>query len=638
MKYSSNEIRKKYLEYFESKWHKIIHSASLIPENDPTTLFTWSWMQPMLQYLLWEKHPLWTRITDSQKAFRAADIEDIWDNRHTTFFEMLWNWSLWDYFKKEQINWIFDFFVNELWLDTKKIYISVYRWNKDLKIPRDDESVKIWQELFKTKWIDAKAVDLAEINWMQWGKIFYYDEKENWWSRSWTPENMPVWEPGGPDSEMFWDFGENLWLHEKSKYKNKPCHPACDCGRFLEFANNVFMQYKKTESWFEELEKKNIDFGWGLERIAVALNDTPDIFLWDLFSWIRNKIEELSWKKYWENEKETEAFRIVMDHLRVVTFLIWDWAVPSNKDQWYFTRRMLRRAIRFSKVLWVSQSISKEVAKVVIDEYKSHYKELEQNRDFILEEIDKEEKQFLQTLEKGLKEFEKLTKGFEIALEKTWNKIDIISWVKAFKLYDTYGFPVEMTIELAEENWLKVDLEWFKKAEKEHQDKSRTASSWKFKWGLADSSEETTSLHSATHLLLSGLNEVLWWGIAQKGSNITSERLRFDFNFDRKIEKPELDKIEDFVNQAINSWLQVTIENMDKQLAKDSWVQWSFWEKYPDTVKVYSMTWENWIVYSRELCGWPHVKDSKNMGRFKIKKEESSSRGVRRIKAVLVKD
>ncbi len=637
MKLNSHEIRRKYLEFFEKKWHKIIPSSSLIPENDPTTLFTGSGMQPMVPYLLWEKHPLGNRICDSQKVFRAWDIEDIWDNRHTTFFEMLWNWSLWDYFKKQQINWAFEFYVNHLWLDPKKIYISVYRWNKDFNIPRDDEAVKLWQELFKSKWLEAKAVDLAEKNWMQDGKIFYFDEKENWWSRTGEPENMPNWEPGGPDSEMFWDFWEQHWFHEKSKWKDKPCHPACDCGRFLEFANNVFMQYKKTKDWFVELENKNIDFWWGLERVSVALSDTPDIFRWDLFDWIRTKIEEFSGKKYGENQKETKAFRVIMDHLRVVTFLIWDWATPSNKDQGYFTRRMLRRAIRFARDIGIQKGLSVEVARVVIDEYANHYTNLLEQKDFILSEIEKEEKQFLSTLEKGLKEFDKLIKGFEIAFEKTWKKIDTIAWAKAFKLYDTFGFPLEMTIELAEEKNLKVDIEWFKKAEKDHQEKSRTASAWKFKWGLADSSGETTALHSATHLLLAWLRKYLWEHVHQKWSNITSERLRFDFSHDEKVEAEVLDKVEHFVNEAINSWFTTKVENMDKTEAKNSGVEWSFWEKYPDIVKVYSMIWKNWIVYSKELCGWPHVENSKNMWKFKIKKEESSSRGVRRIKAVLIK-
>ena len=634
---TSNEIRKKYLEYFESKGHSIIPSASLIPENDPTTLFTGSGMQPMVPYLLWEKHPLGTRIVDSQKCFRAADIDDIGDNRHTTFFEMLWNWSLWDYFKREQIEWAFDFYVNEMWLNPEKVYISVYRWNRELSMEQDDMAVRTWQWLFKEKWVDARAVDKAEINWMQWGRIFYYNEKENWWSRAGVPENMPVWEPWGPDSEMFWDFWEHHKFHENSEWKDQPCHPACDCGRFLEFGNNVFMQYMKTENGFVELENKNIDFWGWLERIAVAITDTPDVFMGDLFDGIRNKIEEFSGKKYGADEKETKAFRVIMDHLRVVVFLIGDGAVPSNKDQWYFTRRMLRRAIRFARDLGIEKWLSVEVAKVVISEYSGHYAELEENRDFILREIEAEEVQFLKTLDTGIKEFQKLLSGFQIAFERSGKKITQIAGGKAFKLYDTYWFPVELTEELAEEHGLTVDREWFEKAFEDHKALSRKGAEQKFKWGLADASEATTELHTATHLLLAGLRQVLGDHVFQKGSNITAERLRFDFSHDEKVQREDLNKVEAFVNHAIESGTKVSIEEMAKQKAMDIWVVGSFWEKYPDTVKVYTMQSDS-EVFSVELCWWPHVENSEGMGRFKIKKEEASSRGVRRIKAVLIKD
>lgn len=646
MNLKSSEIREKYLKFFEAKWHKIVPSASLIPENDPTTLFTGSGMQPMVPYLLGEKHPLGTRICDSQKAFRAADIDDIGDNRHTTFFEMLWNWSLGDYFKKEQINWIWEFYVEELWLNPEKIYISVYRGNEKLWIPRDDEAVALWQEKFRSVWIDAKAVDNAERDGMQWGRIFYYNEKENWWSRAGVPENMPVGEPGGPDSEMFWDFGEELGLHEKwlgmrkKSWEYTPadehCHPACDCGRFLEFANNVFMQYKKTENGFEELENKNIDFGGGLERIAVALSDTPDVFQGDLFDTVRTKIEEFSHKKYGEDETETKAFRVIMDHLRVVTFLIADGASPSNKDQGYFTRRMLRRAVRYARDLGIESGLSVEAAKGVIDEYKGQYPELDEKRDFILSEIEAEEKQFLTTLEKWLKEFEKLLKGFEIAFERTGKKVTQIAGAKAFKLYDTYGFPIELTEDLAQEHGLTVDKEGFEKAFEDHKALSRKGAEQKFKWGLADHGQATTELHTATHLLLAGLRKVLGDHVFQKGSNITAERLRFDFSHDEKVTREQLDEVEAFVNHAISSGVQVSTEEMPKQEALDRGVVGSFWEKYPDVVKVYTMRSDS-EIFSVELCGGPHVKNSAGMGTFKIKKEEASSRGVRRIKAVLIK-
>ena len=435
---------------------------------------------------------------------------------------------------------------------------------------------------------------------------------------------------------MFWDFGAELGLHEKSEWKDEPCHPACDCGRFLEFANNVFMQYKKTEDGFVELENKNIDFGGGLERIAVALTDTPDVFMGDLFARIRAKIEEFSGKKYGENEKETKAFRVIMDHLRVVTFLIGDGAVPSNKDQGYFTRRMLRRAIRFARDLGIDSGLSVEVAKEVIEEYKDHYTELVEKRDFILQEVEAEEKQFLTTLEKGLKEFEKLLKGFEIAFERTGKKVENIAGAKAFKLYDTYGFPIELTEDLAEEHGLSVDREGFEKAFEDHKALSRKGAEQKFKGGLADDSEATTELHTATHLLLAGLRKVLGDHVFQKGSNITAERLRFDFSHDEKVTRQQLDEVEAFVNHAIGSGTQVTIQEMAKQAAMDAGVVGSFWEKYPDTVKVYTMQSQD-EVFSVELCGGPHVENSQNMGTFKIKKEEASSRGVRRIKAVLQK-
>ena len=633
---TSKEIRKKYLEFYEARGHKVVPSASLLPENDPTTLFTGSGMQPMVPYLLGEKHPLGTRIVDSQKAFRAADIDDIGDNRHTTFFEMLWNWSLGDYFKEEQIQWAWDFYIGEMWLDPNRVYISVYRGNEKFWIPRDDEAVAMWQEKFQSLWVDAKAVDMAEENWMQQGRIFYFNEKENWWSRAGVPENMPIWEPGGPDSEMFWDFGEELWLHEKSEWKDSPCHPACDCGRFLEFANNVFMQYKKTEEGFIELENKNIDFWGGLERIAVAITNTPDVFMGDLFDSVRTKIEEFSGKKYGSDEKETKAFRVIMDHLRVVVFLIADGAPPSNKDQGYFTRRMLRRAIRYARDLWIESWLSVEAAAWVIEEYKDQYPELQEKRQSILSDIESEEKQFLVTLEKGLKEFEKLLDGFQIAFERSGKKVTQIAGPKAFKLYDTYGFPIELTEDLAEEHGLTVDREGFEKAFEDHKALSRKGAEQKFKWGLADDSVATTELHTATHLLLAGLRKVLWDHVFQKGSNITAERLRFDFSHDEKVTREQLDEIEVFVNNAIQSNMKVSVQEMAKQKALDAWVVGSFWEKYPDTVKVYTMQ-SDAEIFSVELCGWPHVDESAWMGRFKIKKEEASSRWVRRIKAVLIK-
>jgi alanyl-tRNA synthetase len=623
---NSKEIRDKYLEFFKSKGHSIVPSASIMPDNDPSTLFTGSGMQPMVPYLLGEKHPEGSRIVDSQKSFRAPDIEDVGDNRHTTFFEMLGNWSLGDYFKKEQIEWIFEFLTKELKLDPSRIYVSVFRGNENLNIPKDDEAVGIWQEQFKKYDIDAKAVDFAEKKGMQEGRIFYYDEKENWWSRAGAPDNMPLGEPGGPDSEMFWDFGENLKIHENSPYKDMPCHPACDCGRFLEIGNNVFMEYIKTEDGFKELENKNIDFGGGLERLAVAIADNPDIFQGDLFKNIRSKLELISGKKYGENPEETKAFRVVMDHLRGAVFIMADdkGVSPSNVDQGYIVRRLIRRAIRFGRILGIESDGSgwtKEIAKVVAHDYGEAYPELRRNIDFVISELVKEEQKFAKTLEKG----EKMIKG------------ELIDGESAFNLFQTYGYPKEMTEEIAEERGIKLSDNFeqeFKEAMKKHQDLSRTASEGKFKGGLADQSEKTTRLHTAAHLLLEALRRVLGDHVIQKGSNITAERLRFDFSHDQKLTDQEKAEVEELVNKAIKEKLPVTFREMSLEEAKKAGANGVFESKYGEKVKVYKVG-EGDKVFSYEICGGPHVDNTGVLGEFKIKKEKSSSSGVRRIKAVL---
>ncbi|EKE18467.1 MAG: hypothetical protein ACD_9C00326G0001, partial [uncultured bacterium] len=359
---NANELRTKYLKFFESKGHTIVPSALLTPENDPTTLFTGSGMQPMIQYLLGEKHPLGTRLVDSQKCFRAQDIEEVGDNRHTTFFEMLGNWSFGDYFKKEQVAWMFEFLTKEIGLDPEKLFVTVFRGNDKLGIARDTEAVSFWKEKFAEVGIEAKDVDFSERDGMQGGKIFYYEEKKNWWSRAGVPDNMPLGELGGPDSEMFWDFGVELGLHEKSEFKDLPCHVNCDCGRFLEIGNNVFMQYIKTEKGFEQLPKGNIDFGGGLERMVAVSENTQDIFLTDLFSAIILKIEELSGKKYAESEDVTKSFRIICDHLKAGTFLIGDGVVPLNTGAGYVLRRLIRRAVRYGKLIGIEKDFSVNVA------------------------------------------------------------------------------------------------------------------------------------------------------------------------------------------------------------------------------------------------------------------------------------
>jgi alanyl-tRNA synthetase len=620
---NSNLLRQKYLDFFRSKGHVIVPSASLLPENDPSTLFTGSGMQPMVPFLLGEKHPEGVRIANSQKCFRAGDIDDVGDNRHTTFFEMLGNWSLGDYFKLEQIDWMYDFLTRELGLDPRRLYISVYRGNEKYGIPRDDETVAKWQEKFAADGVEAKAVDWAEKDGLQGGQIFYYNEKENWWSRVGIPENMPAGEPGGPDSEMFWDFGAALKLHENSPWADQPCHPACDCGRFMEIGNNVFMQFKKVVDGFEELQNKNIDFGGGLERMAVAVADNPDVFLCDVFASLRAKLEEISGKRYGENEKETRAFRVIMDHLRGAVFLIADGAVPANKDQGYFTRRLIRRAVRFAYVLGVEKDFTAEVARIVINEYRENYANLAERAESIVLEMDKEEKKFRKTLEKG----EKKISG------------EIIDGAMAFDLFQSYGYPREMTEEIAAEREIKLSENFateYEEAMKKHQELSRTASAGKFKVGLADASEETTRLHTAAHLLLEALRRVLGPHVQQKGSNITAERLRFDFSHAAKMTAEEISKVEEIVNDVIARDLPVCYEEMPLSEAKAKGATGVFDSKYGDKVKVYVVGKEG-DQYSQEICGGPHIDHTGNMGIFKIQKEESSSAGVRRIKAILIR-
>jgi alanyl-tRNA synthetase len=618
---TAKELREKYLEFFKKRGHAVIPSASLIPENDPTTLFTGSGMQPTLPYLLGEKHPLGNRICDSQKCFRTQDIEEVGDNRHTTFFEMLGNWSFGDYFKKEQISWIFEFITKILGLDPSRIYVSVFRGREDLGIPRDDEAVKYWKEAFQGAGIEAVDIDFAEDKGMKNGRIFYYPDTKNWWSRVGVPENMPVGEPGGPDSEMFWDFGADLRFHENSSLKNQPCHINCECGRFLEIGNSVFMSHLRTSAGFELLPKKNIDFGGGLERMAVAVNDDSDIFLIDVFKPIIELVEKLSNKKYNESEDVTKSFRVIADHLRAVVFLINDGALPSNKDQGYFTRRLIRRAVRFAHKLKIKNLFTSKIGEQIINFYADHYADLKNNREKILVEINTEEEKFRKTLLKGLKEFEKF---------KT------VDGKIAFNLYQTYGFPIELTEELSREKDLEIDKKVFKEEFKKHQELSRTASVGMFKGGLADASEQTTKYHTATHLLLAALREILGpdlpaqAGIYQKGSNITVERLRFDFNYPQKLNKEQVKKVEDLVNQKIKEGIAVEMVEMPKdealRVAKVSFDS----AKYGDTVKVYKID-----DFSIELCGGPHVKNTRELGKFKIVKEEASSAGVRRIKATL---
>ena len=645
---TAQQLRQKYLDFFSSKGgsgkakgHSIVSSASLIPENDPTSLFISSGMQPLIQYLLGEKHPEGVRLTNSQKCFRAEDIDEVGDNRHTTCFEMLGNWSLGDpdapdgvgagYFKKEQLAWIWEFLIKELKLDPQRLYVTVFRGNKNIGIDKDLESVKVWKELYQQAGIEAKDIDMPEKNGMRGGRIFYYDETKNWWSRSGIPKNMPIGEPGGPDSEIFYDLGADLKKHENSSFKNQPCHVNCDCGRFIEIGNSVFMEYIKTEKGFKELPQKNVDFGGGLERMVMAVQTKNNIFETDLYINIINKIEWLSDnKKYRENMK---SFEIIADHIKAATFIMGDGKgiTPSNTDQGYIARRLIRRAIRYGRQIGIKEeSWTKEIAKIVAHDYANVYPELQRNIDFVIEQLKNEEAKFKQTLERGLKEFGRMLHKNT----KTQKYKNTITGLEAFDLYQTYGFPIEMTKELAGERGLSVNEDGFAKELKKHQELSRTASVGKFKGGLADVSEETKKLHTAAHLLLAVLRKVLGDHVVQKGSNITAERLRFDFSHSEKMTNEQKQEVEKLVNQAIAKDLPVICEEMDLEAAKEQDAMGVFESKYSEKVKVYTIGKDD-DIFSKEICGGPHAENTGQLGHFRIKKEQSSSAGVRRIKAVL---
>lgn len=598
----SSDIRQKYLDFFKSKKHAIIPSAPLVPENDPSVLFNTAGMQPLVPYLLGEKHPLWVRLADVQKCVRTGDIDDVWDDTHLTFFEMLGNWSLGDYFKKESIEMSFEFLTSKDWLglDSEMISVTVFEW--DANAPRDEESASIW-----------KSIGMPE------DRIAYLPAEDNWWAAGPTG-------PCGPDTEIFYWMGEG----KPPRGSNK----GTDSKMWMEIWNNVFMEYNRIdEKTLISLPAQNVDTWMGIERCTVTLNKMKSVYETDLFAPILAKIKEIVGN---ENYNERSA-RIIADHLRAATHMIADGVVPKNIDQGYILRRLIRRAIREAYKMGYEKPFCSQIAEMYIEQFSSIYESVLNNAQKIVSELTLEEGKFAKTLKDGVKEFEKIVKGFEIAFERSGQKITQIAGSKAFTLFDTYGFPLEMTIELAKEKGLTVEVDGFNKAFAEHQEKSRTAAAGKFAGGLADHSEETTALHSACHLMLAWLRKVLGQGVHQAGSNITEERLRFDFTYGEKMTSEQIKAVEDFVNEAINSRLEVTVTNMDKNEAKNAWVEGSFWEKYPDIVKVYSMVWSNGVVYSRELCGGPHVENSLKMGRFKIVKEESSSSGVRRIKAILEK-
>jgi alanyl-tRNA synthetase len=644
---SGNEIRERYFKYMAARQHSIVPSSALVPENDPTTLFTGSGMQPMVPYLLGEVHPKGTRVADSQKCFRAEDIEEIGDNRHTTFFEMLGNWSFGDYFKQEQIEWMFDFLVNDIKLDPSKLYITAFGGDEALDLPKDAEAPALWQPLFASVGVQADIAFIGSeadgyTRGMKPGeRIFYYEAKKNWWSRAGVPAKMPIGEPGGPDSEMFYDFGtvhNPVW--------GEHCHPNCDCGRFMEIGNNVFMQYIKTgEREFTELKNKNIDFGGGLERIAAAVNNEPDVFKVDLLWNTIVHIQNLTGKKYEDNLK---AFRVITDHIRGAVFMIGDGVEPSGSEQGYFVRRLLRRAVRFADQLSIKPGTFAMLADSVIDSFQTQYPNLLEKRADITSVIAREEEQFRRTLESGLKQFNKVSLQVHLTSKEVDGKkvIDrdiapttkqVISAANAFELYTTYGFPIELTEEIAAEKGITVERDGFETLMKEHRALSRAGAEHKFKGGLADSSEKVVRLHTANHLMLAGLQKELGSHVHQAGSNITGERLRYDFTHSEKVEREALDRVEKYVNDAITQGGTVSIEIIPKDVAQtDDSIEASFWDRYPDEVKVYTMTTHDGVVVSRELCGGPHVNTLEAVGGvFKIVKEESSSAGVRRVKAIL---
>lgn len=633
---NSSEIRQKYLNFFKDRGHAVIPSASLLPENDASLLFVNSGMFPLVPYLLGQTHPAGKRLVNSQKSFRTEDIEEVGDNRHNTFFEMLGNWSFGDYWKSEQLNWWYEFLINELNIDPTKLYQSVYIGSADGEISKDTASVEILLQIFAKYGIDAdEAPDMINgkepAEDLQLGtnkyRIFAYREK-NWWQRG-----DAVGELGGPDSETFYDTGK---AHDK-KF-GEFCHPNCDCGRFIEIGNSVFMQFQKTEQGWKELENMNVDFGGGLERLTMVLQEKSNIFQTDLFSEAIARIEELSGKKYIDNNR---PFEIIADHLKAATFIMGDekGVSPSNTDQGYIVRRLIRRAIRVGRQLGISQGMwCSDISKIYINNYQKIYPELSANKNFVLQEFEKEETKFKETVERGEKEFEKYLNMSSGKMGGERNILDsmekILPGEVIFNLYTTYGFPIEMIEEIANEKGIKLNKESYEEKMLEHQLLSRTASAGKFKGGLADHSTETTRLHTATHLLLAALRKVLSDDVYQKGSNITAERLRFDFPYSEKMTPEQISEVETLVNNAITAKLPVHFEEMSLDKAREIHASGVFDSKYQETVKVYFVGNEG-QYYSKEICGGPHVENTGELGHFKILKEESSSAGVRRIKAVL---
>jgi len=647
---NASEIRNKYLEFFKAKQHAAIARAPLVLQNDPTTLFTGSGMQQLMPFLLGEPHPEGVRLVDSQPSFRAQDIEEVGDNRHTTFFEMLGNWSLGDYFKAEQLPWMFEFMIDVVGLDINKFYVTCFSGDKEAGVPKDEESGRIWKELFASKGIEAGEVEVGdESNGYKVGtpegvRIFYYGDK-NWWSRNGSPKNTPINDPCGPDSEMFYRFNDSPHTEAEKNTYGELCHPNCDCGRYMEIGNNVFMEYVRRENGFEKLPKQNVDHGAGLERIAAAALDDPDVFKISLLWPIIEKLEQISGKSY---ETHTNSMRVIADHLRGATFLAVDGVVPSNKEQGYVMRRLVRRAVRFAFDLGVEQNFLEQVVPVIADLYQTDYPEIEAARDDIVATLVKEEKAFRQTLRKGLSE---LQKQVVIRLDpvgkdglETRAGTPVLSGAAIFTLYDTYGFPVELSTEEAFKQKIELATDWQKEfAAKmaEQRAKSQTAAKGVFKGGLGGQTLQHKKYHTVTHLMYQALRDVLGDHVIQHGSNITEERLRFDFSHPDKMTPEQIKQVEDIVNEQIQKDLKVSFQEYPtKQAREEMGALGAFGDRYGDTVKVYKMIADGADKpFSFEICGGPHVDHTLQLAedgkRFKILKEESSSAGIRRIKAVL---
>ena len=595
MKLTADELRNKYLNFFQSKGHTIISGASLIPENDPTVLFTTAGMHPLVPYLLGQKHPAGTRLTDVQKCVRTGDIDEVGDPAHLTFFEMLGNWSLNDYFKKEAITWSYEFLTKELGFSPEQLNVTIFAGEEG--IPRDDEAIEIW-----------KSLGIPEE------RIFPSPREDNWWG----PAGQTG--PCGPDTEMFIDTGK-----EKC---GEHCRPGCHCGKYIEIWNDVFMQYNKNaEGKYEPLGRHNVDTGMGVERTICMINGYPTVFETELFAPIIGKIRELASKTLEDPEAQTKAERIIADHLRTSVFILGDQkqsVKPGNIGANYVLRRLIRRSVRYAKMLGLAAGYMQQIAEIIIGEYKHVYPELDQNRETVIHELTAEQERFEKTLEQGEREFNKIA-----TVMKQHGQMQL-GGRTAFKLYDTYGFPLEFTIELATEQGMTVDRQGYEEAFNKHQELSRTTSAGSFKAGLQDHSEVVTRMHTATHLLHAALHQVLGPTALQKGSNITPERLRFDFTWPDKMTPEQIQQVEDLVNQKIREAIPVVKTSLTLDEAKAQGATALFTAKYGEQVTMYTIG-----DFSKEVCGGPHVQNTSELGGFKIQKEQSSSAGVRRIKAVI---